>query len=78
MIENTKILETPIDEIYRIRQEISAQYGHDPEKLYFAMVSDQRKQATKGQVFWGYNADGILAPLHAEMVCEDERSKAMA
>lgn len=74
MIESTKILESPIDEIYRIRQEISAQYGHDPEKLYFAMVSDQRKQATKGQVFWGYNADGILAPLRAE----DERSKAMA
>lgn len=31
-------LETSIDEIYRIRQEISAAYDHDPHKLFLAVV----------------------------------------
>jgi hypothetical protein len=67
MTKQVKFSETPLDEIYRIRQEISAQYGHSPEKLYLAMVSDQREQARKGQVFWGYNADGVLVPLSTKM-----------
>ena len=58
-------VESPIDEIYRIRQEISAQYDHDPYKLYCAVLEDQRERARQGQVYWGYNADGVLAPLPA-------------
>ena len=58
-------VESPIDEIYRIRQEISAQYDHDPHKLYCAVLEDQRERARQGQVYWGYNADGVLAPLPA-------------
>lgn len=57
------MLEAPIDEIYRIRQEISAQYGHDPYKLYCAVLEDQRERARQGQVYWGYNAAGKLAPI---------------
>ena len=60
-----KDIESPIDEIYRIRQEISAQYDHDPHKLYCAVLEDQRERARQGQVYWGYNADGVLAPLPA-------------
>ena len=56
-------VESPIDEIYRIRQEISAQYDHDPHKLYCAVLEDQRERARQGQVYWGYNAVGVLAPL---------------
>ena len=65
----SEVLESPIDEIYRIRQEISAQYDHDPYKLYCAVVQDQRERARQGQVFWGYNAAGELAPLPMEAVC---------
>lgn len=65
----SEVLESPIDEIYRIRQEISAQYDHDPYKLYCAVVQDQRERARQGQVFWGYNAAGELAPLSKEAVC---------
>lgn len=61
-------LESPIDEIYRIRHEISAQYDHDPHKLFVAMVAKQRERARQGQVFWGYNAAGELAPLSTELV----------
>ena len=68
----------PIDEIYRIRQEISTQYGHDPEKLYLAMVSDQRQQVSKGRLFWGYNAEGILAPLRAEVRDSKDSSHAVS
>ena len=58
-------VESPIDEIYRIRQEISARYDHDPHKLFIAMVAKQNERARQGQVYWGYNADGVLAPLPA-------------
>jgi hypothetical protein len=58
-------VESPIDEIYRIRQEISARYDHDPHKLFIAMVAKQKERARQGQVYWGYNADGVLAPLPA-------------
>jgi len=56
-------VESPIDEIYRIRQEISAQYDHDPDKLFNAMVAKQKERARQGHVYWGYNAAGELAPL---------------
>lgn len=62
-------VESPIDEIYRIRQEISAQYDHDPDKLFNAMVEKQKERARQGQVYWGYNAAGELAPLPMEVVC---------
>lgn len=62
-------VESPIDEIYRIRQEISAQYDHDPDKLFNAMVAKQKERARQGQVYWGYNAAGELAPLPMEAVC---------
>ena len=62
-------IESPIDEVYRIRQEISAQYDHDPYKLYCAVVQEQRERARQGQVFWGYNDAGELAPLPTEAVC---------
>ena len=65
----SEVLESPIDEIYRIRQEISAQYDHDPYKLYCAVVQEQRERARLGQVFWGYNAAGELAPLPMESIC---------
>lgn len=65
----SEVLESPIDEIYRIRQEISAQYDHNPYKLYCAVVQEQRERARQGQVFWGYNAAGELAPLPMEAVC---------
>lgn len=61
-------VESPIDEIYRIRQEISAQYDHDLHKLYCAVLEEQRERARQGQVYWGYNADGVLAPLPAGSV----------
>ena len=61
-------IESPIDEIYRIRQEISAQYDHDPDKLYHAMVAKQKERARQGQVYWGYNAAGELAPLPMEAI----------
>lgn len=61
-------IESPIDEIYRIRQEISAQYDHDPDKLYRAMVAKQKERARQGQVYWGYNAAGELAPLPMEAI----------
>ena len=61
-------VESPIDEIYRIRQEISAQYDHDPYKLYCAVLEEQRERARQGQVYWGYNAAGELAPLPLEAV----------
>ena len=65
-------IESPIDEIYRIRQEISAQYDHDPHKLFVAMVEKQKERARQGQVFWGYNDAGELAPLPMEAVCGTE------
>jgi len=65
----SEVLESPIEEIYRIRREISAQYDHDPDKLYRAMVAKQRERARQGHVFWGYNAAGELAPLPMEAVC---------
>jgi hypothetical protein len=61
-------IESPIDEIYRIRREISAQYDHDPKKLFVAMVAKQKERARQGQVYWGYNAAGELAPLPMEAV----------
>lgn len=61
--------DTPIDEIYWIRQQISAEYDHDPHKYFLAMVEEQKRLAREGQVFWGYNADGELAPLPMEAIC---------
>ena len=69
MTHETITFETPIDEIYRIRQEISATYDHDPHKLFLAVVEQQKQCARKGQVYWGYNADGELAPLPMEAIC---------
>ena len=63
---NSEVLESPIEEIYRIRREISAQYDHDPYKLYCAVVQEQRERARQGHVYWGYNAAGELAPLTME------------
>ena len=60
-----KDIESPIDEIYRIRHEISARYDHDPHKLFVAMIAKQKERARQGQIYWGYNADGVLAPLPA-------------
>ena len=68
MTHETQPMETPIEELYRIRQEISAQYDHDPHKLFLAVVEQQRERARQGQVYWGYNADGVLAPLPMEAV----------
>ena len=61
--------ETPTDEIYRMRQKISAEYDHDPHKYYVAMVEQQKRLAREGQVFWGFNAAGELAPLPMEAIC---------
>ena len=58
-----------LDEIYRIRQEISAAYDHDPHKLFLAMVEQQKQRAREGQIYWGYNAAGELAPLPKEAIC---------
>ena len=69
MTHETTSLETPIDEIYRIRQEISAAYDHAPHKLFLAVVEQQKQCAREGQVYWGYNADGELAPLPMEAIC---------
>lgn len=69
MTHETITFETPIDEIYRIRQEISAAYDHDPHKLFLAVVEQQKQRAREGQVYWGYNADGELAPLPTEAIC---------
>ena len=69
MTNEMPTFETPIDEIYWIRQQISAQYDHDPHKYYLAMVEEQKRLAREGQVFWGYNADGELAPLPMEAIC---------
>ena len=43
MTHETTSSETPIDEIYRIRQEISAAYDHDPHKLFLAVVEQQKQ-----------------------------------
>ena len=69
MTHETTSLETPIDEIYLIRQEISAAYDHDPHKLFLAVVEQQKQCARKGHVYWGYNADVALAPLPMEAIC---------
>ena len=69
MTHDTITFETPIDEIYRIRQEISAAYDHDPHKLFLAVVEQQKQRAREGQVYWGYNAAGELAPLPMEAIC---------
>lgn len=61
--------DTPIDEIYRIRQMISAEYDHDPHKLFLAVVEQQKQRALEGQVYWGYNDAGELAPLPMEAIC---------
>lgn len=59
----SELLESPMDEIYRIRQEISAQYDHNLYRLYCAVLNDQRARARQGQIYWGYNAAGELAPI---------------
>lgn len=69
MMTDKAQFETPIDEIYRIRQEISASYGHDPKIFFQAMREKQREDVRNGQVVWGYNAAGELAPLQSEAIC---------
>ena len=61
--------EFTLPKTYGIRQEISAAYDHDPHKLFLAVVEQQKQCARKGQVYWGYNADGELAPLPMEAIC---------
>ncbi len=39
MTNEMPTFETPIDEIYWIRQKISAEYDHDPHKYYVAASS---------------------------------------
>ena len=58
-----------LEEIYRIRQKISAEYDHDPHKYFLAMVERQKQRAREGQVYLGYNAAGELAPLPMEAIC---------
>lgn len=58
-----------LEEIYRIRQKISAEYDHDPHKYFLAMVEQQKQRAREGQVYWGYNAASELAPLPMEAIC---------
>ena len=69
MMHESKTFESPIDEIYRIRQEISVAYNHDPHKLFLAVVEQQKQLAREGQVYWGYNSAGELAPLPREAIC---------
>ncbi len=69
MTNETPAFDTPIDEIYRIRQQISAQHDHDPHRFHLAMVEEQKRLAREGQVFWGYNEAGELAPLPMEAIC---------
>lgn len=61
--------DSPIEEIYAIRQKISAEYEHDPDKLFRAVVEQQKRQVSEGRVYWGFNADGELAPLPKEAIC---------
>lgn len=67
----SETLESPIEEIYRIRQEISAQYGHDPYKLYCAVLKEQCERARQGQIFWGYDDSGELVPLPTQTMCHE-------
>lgn len=60
--------DTPIDEIYWIRQQISAEYDHDPHKLFLAVIEQQKQRVREGQVYWGYNDAGELAPLPKEAI----------
>ena len=48
-MENEKSFTDPIDEIYAIRQRISARYGHDPLRLSEAMIEHQRISAARGR-----------------------------
>ena len=57
---------TPMDEIYAVRQKISAFYNHDPHSYFKAMVERQKEHARQGRVYWGYNAAGELAPIPLE------------
>ena len=65
----SEILESPIEEIYRIRHKVSAMFDHDPDNLHKAMVARQRELAREGLVFWGFNAAGELAPLSESASC---------
>ena len=69
MTNEMPTFDSPIDEIYWIRQQISAEYDHDPHKLFLAVVEQQKQRAREGQVYWGYNAAGELAPLPMEAIC---------
>ena len=39
----------PIEEIYAIRQRISARYDHDPDRLFQAMVERQKIAVAQGR-----------------------------
>jgi len=58
-----------LEEIYRIRQEISAACDHNPHKFFLAVVEQQKRRAREGQVYWGYNDAGELTPLPMEAIC---------
>ena len=55
--------ETPIDEIYRIRRMVSAEFCNDPDKLFRAVSEQQKQDIRDGQVFWGFDDAGKLAPI---------------
>ena len=57
---------TPMDEIYAVRQKISASYNHDPHSYFKAIVERQKERARQGHVYWGYNGAAELAPLTME------------
>ena len=60
--------ESPIEEIYAVRQKISAKYNHNSQKYFRAIVEEQKKRAKQGQVYWGFNASGELVPLPLEAI----------
>ena len=61
--------ESPIEEIYAVRQKISAKYNHNSQEYFRAIVEEQEKRAKQGQVYWGFNTSGELASLPLEAIC---------
>ena len=45
---NINAYNSVLEEIYRIRLEISAAYDHDPHKLFLAVVEQQKQRAREG------------------------------
>ena len=42
------IIVDPLEEIYAIRQKISARYGHDPDRFFQAMLEKHKDDEAKG------------------------------